>query len=185
MTSWFIDDNVKIIICLHQFLPSRLTHAADLNKNSSKYLLYDIAPGNRVGALTNMFWLLKSVLKVLNWAFTVFQKDIKSRKEAWDAFKIYDLLICYCQPKAKNMSKAFIWEGGGMVHLSWTLACLPSLDPHRLGRIEVKLSFLHGASKDVWGNYEKGGFRAVGSFSRLRLIVRQKYYITEFLFEQS
>ena len=57
----------------------------------------------------------------------------------------------------KTYSKAFIWEGGGMVHLSWTLACLASMAPHQLGRIEVKLSFLHGASKDVWGNYEKGG----------------------------
>ena len=80
MTSWFIDDNVKIIICLHQFLPSRLTHAADSNKNPSKYLLYDIAPGNRVGALTNMLKISFDYL--LRLAFYYFFKSALSQKEA-------------------------------------------------------------------------------------------------------
>lgn len=133
MTSWFIDDNVKIIICLHQFLPSLLTHAADLNKNSSKYLLYDIAPGNRVGALTNMFWLLKSVLKVLNWAFTVFFKRTSSQERKHRMHLKYMIywfstvnhrLKTFPKPSFEKGEAWFIWAGHWPVCPAWTLTGL-------------------------------------------------------------
>ena len=70
-----------------------------------------------------------------------------------------------------------------MVHLSWTPACLARMDPHRLGRIEVKLSFLHGTSKDVYGNYKRGASNTL-LVTLFPLIVRQKYQ-NEFLFVHS
>ena len=72
---------MKIIICLQCFLPPQLTHAADLNKNSSKYLLYDIAPGNRVGALSHVYFDFPN--KFLKFCFELlFLKDLESRKDA-------------------------------------------------------------------------------------------------------
>ena len=162
MTSWFIDDNVKIIICLHQFLPSRLTHAADSNKNSSKYLLYDIAPGNRVGALTNMFEI--SFNYFLKWAFclTVFLKVHWVKRGSVKCSQIYEILIFYCQPLTKNLFQSLHLRRGrhGSFELDTGLSGHRSLTS--LAELKSNYHFCTEPARMFEAIMKRVAFRAVG-----------------------
>ena len=69
----------------------------------------------------------------------------------------------------KTYSKAFIWEGGGMVHLSWTLACLatgPSPAWQNWSQIIIFARSQQGCLRQLW----KGGLLV----TLFPLIVRTK-----------
>ena len=64
--------------------------------------------------------------------------------------------------------KAFIWEGGGTVHLIWTWLVWPWWTLTGLAWQQWSQIIIF-ASKDVWGNYVRGAFRILGLLGHLFL----------------